>query len=31
MPDSRVSGSITSWMVPPHGRPKRRASSADTP
>src|SRR6476660_5043947 len=31
MPDSRVSGSSTSWIVPPHGSPKRRASSAETP
>ncbi len=31
MPDAAVSGSSTSWIVPPQGRPKRRASSADTP
>ncbi|OJA78056.1 hypothetical protein BGV71_17380 [Burkholderia ubonensis] len=30
-PLSRVSGSSTSWIVPPHGSPKRCASSAVTP
>ena len=31
IPEAGVSGSSTSWIVPPHGSPNRRASSADTP